>query len=80
MVFCIGIYVTHDATYEASENDEISIIATGFNTNELNYMNNLDVTIHRHTMKYANNEILTIATAFMTNEPKYGVNIEIYVL
>ena len=38
-------------------------------------MNNLNVTIHRHNMKYANDEILTIATAFMTNEPKYGVNI-----
>ena len=37
--------------YEASENDEISIIAIGFNTNELNYMNNLNVTIHRHNMK-----------------------------
>ena len=61
--------------YEASENDEISIIAIGFNTNEPNYMNNLNVTIHRHNMKYANDEILTIATAFMTNEPKYRVNI-----
>ena len=61
--------------YEASENDEISIIATGFNTIEPNYMNNLNVTIHRHNMKYANDEISTIATAFMTNEPKYGVNI-----
>ena len=38
-------------------------------------MNNLNVTIHRHNMKYANDEISTIATAFMTNEPKYGVNI-----
>ena len=57
------------------KNDEISIIAIGFNTNELNYMNNLNVTIHRHHMKYANYEILTIVTAFMTNEPKYGVNI-----
>ena len=37
-------------------------------------MNNLNVTIHRHNMKYVNDEILTIATAFMTNEPKYGVN------
>ena len=36
-------------------------------------MNNLNVTIHRHNMKYANDEISTIATAFMTNEPKYGV-------
>ena len=52
--------------YEASENDEISIIAIGFNTNELNYMNNLNVTIHRHHVKYANDEISTIATAFMT--------------
>ena len=57
------MYVTHDATYEASENDEISIIATGFNTNELNYMNNFNVTIHRPNIKYANNEISTIATA-----------------
>ena len=69
------MYVTHAATYEASENDEISIIAIGFNTNELNYMNNLNVTIYRHHMKYANNEILTIATAFMANEPKYRVNV-----
>ena len=61
--------------YEASENDEISIIVIGFNTNEPNYMNNLNVTIHRHNMKYANNEISTIATAFMTSEPKYRVNI-----
>ena len=61
--------------YKASENDEISIIAIGFNTNELNYMNNLNVTIPRHNMKYANDEISTITTAFMTNEPKYGVNI-----
>ena len=61
--------------YKASENDEILIIAIGSNTNEPNYMNNLDVTIHRHNMKYANDEISTIATAFMTNEPKYGVNI-----
>ena len=38
-------------------------------------MNNLNVTIHKHDMKYANDEILTIATAFMTNELKYGVNI-----
>ena len=38
-------------------------------------MNKLNVTIHRHHMKYANDEILTIATAFMTNEPKYRVNI-----
>ena len=69
------MYITHDATYEASENDEILIIAIGFNTNELNYMNNLNVTIHRHHMKYANNEISTIATAFMANEPKYRVNV-----
>ena len=61
--------------YEASENDEILINGIGFNTNEPNYMNNLDVTIHRHNMKYANDEISTIVTAFMTNEPKYGVNI-----
>ena len=61
--------------YEASENDEISMIAIGFDTNEPNYMNNLNVTNHRHNMKYANNEISTIATAFMTNEPKYRVNI-----
>ena len=61
--------------YEASENDEISIIAIAFNTNKPNYMNNLNVTIHRHNMKYANDKISTIATAFMTNEPKYGVNI-----
>ena len=38
-------------------------------------MNNLNVTIHRHHMKYANDKISTIATAFMTNEPKYRVNI-----
>ena len=38
-------------------------------------MNNLNVTIHRHNMNYANDEISTIATAFMTNESKYGVNI-----
>ena len=56
--------------YEASEDDEVSIIAIGFNTNEPNHMNNLNVTIHRHNMKYANDEILTIATAFMTNESK----------
>ena len=44
-------------------------------------MNNLNVTIHRHNMKYANDEISTFATAFMTNEPKYGVNIgNIYIL
>ena len=56
------------------------IIAIGFNTNEPNYMNNLNVTIHRHNMKYANDEISTIATAFMTNEPKIWVNIgNIYV-
>ena len=61
--------------YEASENDKILINATGFNTNELDYMNNLNVTIHRHHMKCANDEISTIATAFMTNEPKYVVNI-----
>ena len=61
------------------KNDKISIIAIGFNTNEPNYMNNLNVTIHRHNMKHAYDEILTIATALMTNEPKYGVNIEIYV-
>ena len=58
--------------YEASENDEISIIAIGFNTNGPNYMNHLNVTIHRHNMKYANDEISTIATAFIINEPKYG--------
>ena len=80
LVFCIGIYVIQGTTYEASENDEILIIATGFNTNELNYVSNLHVTIHRHNMKYANDDISTIATAFMTNEPKYGVNIEIYTL
>ena len=39
--------------YEAGENDKISIIAIAFNTNEPNYMNNLNVTIHRHNMKYA---------------------------
>ena len=61
--------------YEASENDKISIIAIGFTTNEPNYMNNLNVTIHRHNMKYANDGISTIATAFMANEPKYGVNV-----
>ena len=66
------MYVTHDAMYKAGENDEISIIAIAFNTNEPNYMNNLNVTIHRHNMKYANDEISTIATAFITNEPKYG--------
>ena len=53
------------------KNDEISIIAIGFNTNEPNYMNNLNVAIHRHNMKYANDEISTIATAFIINEPKY---------
>ena len=47
------MYVTHYATYEAGENDEISIIAIAFNTNEPNYMNNLNVTIHRHNTKYA---------------------------
>ena len=73
--FCIWIYVPYDATYEASENDEISIIAIGFNTNEPNYVNNLDVTIYRHHMKYVNDEISTIATAFMTNGPKCRVNI-----
>ena len=57
------------------KNDEISIIAIGFNTNEPNYMNNLNVIIHRHNMKYVNDEISTIATAFMTNEPKYGGSI-----
>ena len=56
------------------KNDKISIIAIGFNTNEPNYMNNLNVTIRRHNMMYVNDEISTIATAFMTNEPKYGVN------
>ena len=61
--------------YKASENDEISIIAIGFKTKGLHYMNNLNVTIHRHNMKYANDEISTIATAFMTNEPKYRGNI-----
>ena len=60
--------------YKAGENDEISIIAIAFNTNEPNYMNNLNVTIHRHNMEYANDEISTIATAFITNEPKYGGN------
>ena len=40
-----------------------------FNTNEPNYMNNVNVTIHRHNMNYENDEISTIATAFMTNEP-----------
>ena len=58
--------------YEASENDKISIIAIGFNTNEPNYMNNLNVTIHRHNTKYVNDKISTIVTAFITNEPKYG--------
>ena len=57
------------------KNDEILIIVTGFNTHGLNYMNNLNVIIHRHHMKYANDKISTIATAFMTNEPKYRVNI-----
>ena len=57
------------------KNDEISIIAIGFNTNAPNYMNNLDVTIYRHHMKYVNDEISAIATAFMTNGPKYRVNI-----
>ena len=57
------------------ENDEISIIAIGFNTNGPNYMNNLGVTIYRHRMKYVNDEISAIATAFMTNGPKYRVNI-----
>ena len=37
-------------------------------------MNNLNVTIHRHNMKYANDEISAIATAFIINEPKYGEN------
>ena len=64
------MYVTHDATYEAGENDEILIIAIAFNTNEPNYMNNLNVTIHRHNTKYANDEISTRATAFITSEPK----------
>ena len=32
------MYITHDATYKAGENDEISIIAIAFNTNEPNYM------------------------------------------
>ena len=58
--------------YKAGENDEISIIAIAFNTNKPNYMNNLNVTIHRHNMKYANDEILTNATAFITNEPNMG--------
>ena len=42
-------------------------------------MNNLNVTIHRHNMKYANDEILTIVTAFMTNEPKYGGILELII-
>ena len=66
------MYVTDDATYEAGENDEILIIAIAFNTNEPNYMNNLNVTIHRHNTKY--DEISTSATAFIANEPKYGGN------
>ena len=37
-------------------------------------MNNLNVTIHGHNMKYANDKISTIATAFIINEPKYGEN------
>ena len=37
-------------------------------------MNNLNVTIHRHNMKYANDEISIIATAFMTNDPKLRGN------
>ena len=57
------------------KNDEISIIAIGFNTNEPNYVNNLDVTIYRHHMKYVNDEILAIATASMTNGPRCRVNI-----
>ena len=60
--------------YEVSENDKISIIAIGFNTNEPNYMNTLNVAIHRHNMKYANDEISAIATAFIINEPEYGEN------
>ena len=60
--------------YEASENDEVSIIAIGFYTKEPNYMNHLNVTIHRHNMKYANDEISKIATAFIINEPEYGEN------
>ena len=63
------MYITHDTTYEAGENDEISIIAIVFNTNEPNYMNNLNVTIHRHNTKYANDEISTSATALTANEP-----------
>ena len=35
--FCIWIYVTRGATYEASANDEISIIATAFMTSEPKY-------------------------------------------
>ena len=61
--------------YEAGENDEILVIAIAFNANEPNYMNNLNVIIHRHNMKYVNDEILTNATAFITNEPRYGGNI-----
>ena len=57
------------------KNDEILIIAIGFNTNEPSYMNHLGVTIYRHRMKYVNDEISTIATALMTNGPKYRVNI-----
>ena len=60
--------------YEASENDEISIIAIGFNTNEPSYMNTWNVAIHRHNMEYANDKILTIATASIINEPEYGGN------
>ena len=36
--FCIWLYVTHDTTYEAGENDEILIIAIAFYTNEPNWM------------------------------------------
>ena len=68
------VYIPYDAMYEAGENDETSIIAIGFNTNEPNYRNNLNVTIHRHNTKYVNDEISKISTAFITNEPIYGVN------
>ena len=58
--------------YEAGENDEISIIAIAFNTNEPNYVNNLNLTIHRHNTKYAMMKFQQMSLLLLPMSQKYG--------
>ena len=61
------------------KNDETSIIAIAFNTSEPNYMNNLNVTIHRHNTKYAMMKFWQMPLLLLPMSQNMGKIVEIFV-